>query len=78
MTTLHSDAATAPKQPMGSVFAPLVRRKSRTSKLVRCPAFAFSLPRDKEQSGYSGLGNRRARTALFDDADSAWKLFGTY
>ena len=46
--TLHSDAATTPKHPMGSAFAPLVRKKSRASKLVTCHAFAFSLQSNKE------------------------------
>lgn len=40
---MHSDGATAPRHPMGSLVAPLARKNSRTSRLVSTPAFACNL-----------------------------------
>ena len=51
---------------MGSVLAPLDRKKSRTSKFVRTPAFAFSLQNNNGQwlsqaSNYT-MDDRQSKT----------------
>jgi hypothetical protein len=70
--TLHSDAVTAPKHPMGSVLAPLDRKKSRTSKFVRTPAFAFSLQNNNgqwlSQSSNHTMDDRQSRTFKVHEA----------
>lgn len=40
MGTLHSDEVAAPREPKGSLVAPLNCKMSRTSKFVSTPALA--------------------------------------
>lgn len=51
---------------MGSVLAPLDRKKSRTSKFVRTPAFAFSLQNNNgqlsSQASNHTMDDRQSRT----------------
>lgn len=52
MGTLHSDEVTAPREPKGSLVAPLIRKMSRTSKFVSTPALASSLQKTEGEFNY--------------------------